>query len=72
MFRWLKKRRLYPGKVLVRRPAKDVREDVLVVDLSRLGEDLVGVRRRRYGVYGLNDPPPEYPAEVEFIALDAL
>jgi hypothetical protein len=72
MFLWLKKWRLYPGKVVVRWPLKDVREDILIVDLSRLQEHLVGVRRRRYGVYRRSEPPPGYPAEVEFVDLSDL
>jgi hypothetical protein len=72
MIVWLKKWRLYPGKVVVRWPAKDVRVDILIVDLSRLQENLVGVRRRQYGVYRRSGPPPEYPVEVEFINLGDL
>lgn len=49
----------------------DVREDVQIVDLSRLGENLVGVKRRRYGVLRPTEPPA-FPNEVEFIDLDAL
>ncbi len=70
MFRWLKKRRLYPGKVLVRWPRKDLREDVEVVDLSRLDENLVGVRRRQYSLYRPLDPPPA--GGVEFVEVDRL
>ncbi len=66
------KRLLYNGKTLVRWPAKDVREAVMVVYLSRLDEDLIGVKRRQYGVYRSKVSPPEYPVEVEFISLAAL
>lgn len=58
--------------MIVRWPAKDLREDVLVVDVSRLTEDQVGVRRRRNGVFGRVGPPPAYPDEVEFVELATL
>jgi hypothetical protein len=72
MLSWLKKRRLHVGREVVRWPAKDLREDLLIADLSRLGEGLVGVRRRRYGVYRLVGPPPPYPEQVEWIGLSSV
>jgi len=72
MFAWLKRRRLRVGREVVRWPAKDLREDLLITDLSRLSEGLVGVRRRRYGVYRRQGPPPPYPEEVEFVDLSSV
>lgn len=68
MFTWLKKRRLRVGKEFVRWPMMDVRDDRLVVDLSRLEENLVGIWRRRYNVLqrGKKLPPP-YPDEIEYV-----
>jgi hypothetical protein len=42
------------------------------MDLSRVSENLVGVRRRQYGVYRRVGPPPDYPTEVEYISLGDL
>ena len=71
MFEWLKTRRLCEGQVIVHWPLTDVREDVLVVDLSRLNENVVGVKRRTYGVM-LRVQPPPYPEEVEYVGMDAI
>ena len=72
MFAWLKKRTLRVGREVVRWPAKDLREDFLIADLSRLGEGLVGVRRRRYGVYRRVGQPPPYPDQIEYIGLSSV
>jgi len=68
-FEWLiQKRRVRPGLEITHWPAKGVREDYLVVDVSRTTEGVVGIRRRRWGVRGAASPPP-YPQEVEFISV---
>ena len=61
-------RKVRRGKIRVHWPAPDVREDLRVVDLRRLGEGLVGVRRRRWNVlYHCRDemPPPSFSDQVE-------
>jgi len=45
--------------------ALDVREDYWVVDVSRIVEGLVGIRRRTWFVQSRDKPA--YPEEVEFI-----
>ncbi len=72
MIDWFRKRFIREGKVIVTWPAKDLREDRLVVDLSKLDENLVGIRRRQYGVFHRMEPLPEYQDEVEFIPLNKL
>jgi hypothetical protein len=53
------------GQELRRWRRPDVREELRVVDLSRLDEGLVGVQRRVWNVlYG--ESAPAYPAEVEY------
>ena len=50
-------------------PACDQREDLRVVDISRLGEGLVGVQRREWNVlhhHRLNLPHPPFCDAVEF------
>jgi hypothetical protein len=68
MLAWLKRRLLREGRIIVRWPSLDVREDVLVVDLSRLSQNLVGVKRRVYGVYRRKCPPPDFPSEIEWMS----
>ncbi len=65
---WMKKRGLREGKVIVRWPAMDLREDVCIVDLSRIAQDEVGVKRRRYCVLHRTTPPPEY-GDLEYVTL---
>ena len=66
---WLmQKRPVRLGQQVVHWPAKDLREDYLVADISRLNEGLVGVKRRRWGTFGGNNPPP-FPEAVEFMSL---
>jgi len=72
MISWLKKRKLYVGCVIVHWIAKDVRKDFLVVALSRLNEDLVGVKVRSYGVYHRVEPIPPYSEQIEYVALSTL
>lgn len=64
---WLKRRSLREGKVIVRWPARDVRRDLLITDLSRLADGQVGLKRREYCLRGKTPPPPF--GEVEYISL---
>ena len=60
-------RRVRMGMEVSHWPAHDQREDLCVVDISRLSDHLVGVRRRTWNVLhrrGL--PPPPYDDAVEF------
>jgi len=72
MINWLRKKMVQEGKVVVGWPARDLREDRMVVDLSRLSRNIVGIRCRRYGVYLRGEPPPEYDDEVVFVPLRKL
>ena len=63
---WLRRRTLREGQVRTRWLAKDLREDRRIDDLSRLDEDLVGVRRRRWGTLGAAGPPP-WPDSIEYL-----
>ncbi len=45
MINWIRKLFVREGKVIVGWPAKDLREDKLIVDLSKLDQNLVGIRR---------------------------
>lgn len=64
---WFRQRRkVRVGLEVTHWPLKDVREDFLVVDVSRVAEGLVGVRRRRWGLLGRASAPP-YDSAVEFI-----
>ncbi len=60
------RRRVRVGFEVTYWPAHDVREDFIVVDVSRASEGFVGIRRRRWGLLGSDGPPP-YAAAVEFI-----
>jgi len=67
LLEWLRqKRKVRLGLEVTHWPAKDVREDYLVVDVSRCDEGLVGIRRRRWGVLGNKHPPP-YREATEYI-----
>ena len=72
MINWIRKKRIREGKVIVTWPKRDLREDRLVVDLSRLDQNLVGIRRRRYGVLHRTKPPPDYRDDIEFVPLKKL
>jgi hypothetical protein len=48
--------------------ARDIREDRVAIDLSRLSEGLVGVKRRRWCVLRYVGPPPPYPDRVQYIS----
>jgi hypothetical protein len=66
---WLmQKRPVRLGQVVIHWPAKDLREEYLVADVSRLNEGLVGVKRRRWGTLGECKSPP-FPEAVDFISL---
>ncbi len=65
---YLKKRSLREGKVIVRWPAKDIKEEVMIVDLSKLNDNLVGVKRRRYNMMNHPMDPPSF-GELEFLGL---
>ena len=65
---WVKLCVMRTGRTFVHWPARDVREDILIVDTSRFDQNLVGVRRRTYntlGLYRKKLPPPDYPNEIE-------
>lgn len=66
---WLaQRRRVRLGLEITHWPARDVREDYVVVDVSRVGEGLVGIRRREWGVLGATEVPP-YEEPIEFIPI---
>jgi hypothetical protein len=67
---WIKRRNLREGKLIVRWPAHDLREDVLIVDLSRITRDEIGVKRRRYCVLRRRIPPAY--GTVEYVTLRKL
>lgn len=67
MLMWLKRCVMRPGREIVHWPARDLREDLLIVDVSRLSANFVGVKRRVYGVYRRVSPPPEYPREIKWL-----
>lgn len=72
---WLLKnqiRHLAIGKEINSWSAYDVRKDYLIADLSRLNEELVGVRTREYGVLHRTKPPPEFSDEIEYISVWSL
>ena len=69
---WLRKKMIRKGKVIVCWPAKDLREDRMVVDVSKLDQNIVGFRCRRYGVYRRSEPPPEYDNKIVFVPLKKL
>jgi hypothetical protein len=56
------------GMEVVHWPLRDLREDLKVVDLSRLNEGLVGVWKRRYNVLRLKAVPP-YEEQVSYITV---
>jgi hypothetical protein len=72
MINWIRRRMLREGKVVVSWPACDLREDRLVVDLSRVDQNIVGIQRRQYNVLRQKDSPPLYPETVEYILLNEL
>jgi hypothetical protein len=72
LMRWYHRRRLREGLVITGWLAPDYRQDVLIVDLARLGEDVVGVKRRRYGVCLRAEPPPDFPEKTEYLKVDDL
>jgi hypothetical protein len=58
-------RTVRPGQVLQRWQRPDVREELRVVDVSRLDQGIVGVQRRVWNVlYG--ESPPAFPEAVEY------
>lgn len=75
---WLRRRaihRLHEGDEVILWPACDLREDHMVVDLSRLAdEDLIGIKCRLWGALPVargQEQTPDYPDEVKYIkALD--
>ena len=71
LYQWLLQRRgVRLGLEVTHWPAKGIREDCLVVDVSRVGEGIVGIRRRRWGVFGSGGSPPPYPDAVEYIRIN--
>lgn len=63
---WSQRRPVRLGLEITHWPARDLREDYLVADVSRTAEGLVGIRRRCFGTLGATEVPP-YPEEVENI-----
>lgn len=62
-------RKVRLGLEITHWPACDQREDLRVVDVSRLGEGLVGVQRREWNVlhqHRLSLPEPPFSNSVEF------
>jgi len=57
------------GDEWVRFPGPDKRVDTIIVDLSRIDEDLVGVRRRVMFLLGRKGPLREYDEEVLYVSL---
>ena len=72
MINWIRKKIIRKGKIIVGWPAKDLREDKVVVDLSKLDENLVGIRRRQYGVLHRTEPVPDFSEEVEYLPINNL
>ena len=65
---WLRqKRRVRLGLEVTHWPARDVREDYLVVDVSRMDEGLVGIRRRLFSPLWKRGSPPPYDEEIVYI-----
>jgi hypothetical protein len=56
------------GMEAVRWPKRDLREDIKVVDLSRLHEGFVGVCKRRYNILRCKAIPP-YGEQVIYITV---
>lgn len=70
VFEWLiQMRPVRLGQHVVHWPAKDIREDYLVVDVSRIHEGLVGIQRRRWGILGWRGELPVFSDTVEFISI---
>lgn len=64
---WFRQRRkVRVGLEVTHWPLMHIREDFLVVDVSRVAEGLVGISRRRWGLLGRASAPP-YDSAVEFI-----
>jgi hypothetical protein len=57
------------GDEWVRFPAPDMRVDIIIADMSRIDEDLVGVRRSAIPVLGYKGPIPKYADEIQYISL---
>ena len=67
---WLMRRRgVRLGQGVTHFPARDVREDYIVVDVSRLQEGLVGIRRRTWYLRGGREAPP-FSEDIEYIRRD--
>jgi hypothetical protein len=70
LYEWRRKKRpVTIGLEVSYWPAKDLREDYLVVDLSRRHEGLIGIRRRRWCVLGhTGEFPPDADA-IEYLTV---
>lgn len=69
---FLQRRRVRLNQEITHWPVPDVRNDLLVVDISRADEGLVGVRHRRWNVlhrHHTRAPIPDYSPEVHFISI---
>ena len=60
--------RLREGKVFSFWPAKDLRRDFQVADVTRLDEGVVGVRVRTFGTLGASVSAPPFGA-IQFVPL---
>ncbi|GEM_PF-2005289 len=63
---------IHEGREITLWPGKDFREDILIVDCSKIKDNIVGVKRRMWGTFrflGDYSPAsvPEYPDKVEYV-----
>jgi hypothetical protein len=63
------RRKVYLNLEITHWPARDLREDYLIVDVSRIEEGLVGIRKRCWCVMRSGRAKPPYSDEVEFISV---
>lgn len=63
------RRRIRLGHEVSHWPALDIREDLRVVDVSRVANGQVGVQRRVWNVMRFEGPPPPYPETVEYCTI---
>jgi hypothetical protein len=66
------RRRVRLGLEVSHSTYRDVSDDFLVVDVSRVDEGLVGIRRRHWNTliaFRTGSPPPPYGETVEFIPI---
>jgi hypothetical protein len=71
LFLWLKKRNIREGQVIVRRPEVDIKEEIWIIDLSKLAQNEVGVRIRRRNLYPRNEQETDY-GELTYVSLRSI